>query len=87
MSKKDIIMLVVAFIIFAVSGFVAVTQLGLLGGSKQKIVIVEVAPVIPSDIDPSGALKVISDPATAKDFTVQVDLNSGFGTANPFQPQ
>ncbi len=87
MKKKDIMMLGVAGVIFLATGYVAINQLGLFGGSSSntKVVSVEVAPVIKSDFN-QDALQTLTDTTKNHDFTVQVNLSSGLGTANPFQP-
>ena len=85
MKKKDLIMLAVTGLIFLAAGYIAVTQLGLLGGSSSsKSVTVEVAPVVPSGYN-ADALQEMSDPSKVRDFTVPADL-TGLGNPSPFQP-
>ena len=84
MKKKDLITMAAALIILAVAGYIAVTQLGLFGSTKSKVVMVEVAPVIEPDYSQS-ALNALSDASKVRDFTAPVDL-SGLGNPSPFQP-
>lgn len=84
MKRKDIVYIVLAAIIFSVTGIVGFNLLAPKGGSA-KTVQVEVVTPIKADFD-STALNVLTDPNTARNFTPNIDFTNGLGNTKPFNP-
>jgi hypothetical protein len=87
MKKKDLTYLLVAVVIFLVSGYVAYTQLlapKKSAGKTSSVVTVEKIGVIPSQLDPN-AVAQLSNQSVAQDFNPPVDF-TGLGNNAPFGP-
>lgn len=84
MKKKDIVYLAIAAILFAIAGLFAFSQLSGNKGSKRTAE-VEVITPIKSEFD-GEALKQVTDPNQARDFSVDFDLTQGLNNATPFNP-
>ncbi len=86
MKTKDIVLLLVAAVMFAVTGFVAFTQLApkKAAGNNPKVQVVVVPPISP-DFD-QAALSKINDNTQVVDYSVKIDV-TGLGNAAPFGSQ
>jgi flagellar basal body-associated protein FliL len=82
MKRRDVVLLVLAMIIFVVAGYLAVANL-LPKQTAKKTVKVEVVGSIPSELD-STSLTSLTDTTKSKDFTVPIDLSTGLGNQAVF---
>ncbi len=82
MKSKDIMMMLVAAVIFIAIGVVLYGQLKPKRTSGAHQTTVEVVDPINSSFD-SSALSSINNPAQVRDFAVSIDLN-GLGNPTPF---
>lgn len=84
MKRKDMIYLILAVVILAVTGYIGY---GLLvpKSAQTNQVQVEVITPIQAEFDQS-ALRALSDDKSARDFTPLVDLSNGLGNPKPFNP-
>lgn len=83
MKSKDMVMLVVAAVIFLVCGYVAYTQLSPKKSNTSKAVQVEVIGSIPSQMDASGA-SWLNDTSKVQDYDSPINLTSGLNNTAPF---
>ena len=81
MKSKDVVLLVVAILIFGVTGMLIYTQLMPKKSTASQGVQVEVVGSIPSAFDPADLSQLSS--SQVKDFDSPVDL-SGLNNSAPF---
>lgn len=82
MKPKDLVLLVIAAVIFIVCGYVAYTQLAPKKSGASKSVQVEVIGSIPSQMDATG-MSWLNDTSKVQDYDTPISLN-GLGNSAPF---
>lgn len=86
LAKKDIIYILLAAVMFSVTGIVAFTQLapkGAATGSAQATV--EIVDPLVATLN-TDALNTLGDPNKVRDYFVPIDLSTGLGNKAPFGP-
>ena len=84
MKKKDLIYVVLAVVILAVAGYLALTQLAPKKADGASTgTVVDVIGVIDSSLNDT-AIAQLKDPEKVRDFTVPIDLRIGLGNTAPF---
>ena len=81
MKRRDIVIMIVAAIIFLVAGYLVYTQIAPKGsatGAASQGVQVDVVGAIAPDFD-SSALATLQDGSKVRNFAVPVDLTTGLG--------
>jgi len=84
MKRKDLISLTIALAFLVGVSYYAYQQLGPKKSSASTAVLVEVAPVIPDQLDPNGTLDKLNTSYQVQDYKQGVDLTQGIGNSAPF---
>ena len=85
LKQKDVIYVILAAVMFSITGIIAYSQLAPKKTSTSKGATVEVVDPISADLNQS-VLSTLGDPAKARDYTVTADLTTGIGNKAPFGP-
>jgi hypothetical protein len=82
-KTKDLMLLVVAAIIFIVCGYVAYTQLTPKKSAAAAVVQVPVVGSIPAQMD-AGGMSWINDTSKVQDYDTPINISSGLNNTAPF---